>query len=65
MKAHYDFARAKRGAVASSDGKTRLTLLLDETLVTAVLARAQRDTTGVQTLINDLLRQALEAPATP
>ncbi|QXI26486.1 hypothetical protein [Pseudomonas vanderleydeniana] len=65
MKAQYDFARAQRGAVAAIDGKTRITLLLDDAVVTAARTRAQSDTTGSQSLINDLLRQALAAPAAP
>ncbi|WP_017904010.1 hypothetical protein [Pseudomonas asplenii] len=65
MKAQYDFARAKRGAVAAIDGKIRMTLLLDDAVVTAARARAQSDTIGSQSLINDLLRQALAAPTAP
>ncbi|SEI16565.1 BrnA antitoxin family protein [Pseudomonas asplenii] len=64
MKAHYDFARAKRGAVASNEGKMRITLLLDPEIIEAAQVRAQRHGTGSQTLINDLLRLALITQAT-
>ncbi|WP_103308881.1 MULTISPECIES: BrnA antitoxin family protein [unclassified Pseudomonas] len=59
MKEEYDFSTAKRGAVASSKGKTRITIMLDEDVIEAARERAESAGTGYQTLINNLLRQAL------
>jgi len=59
VKEEYDFSTAKRGPVASSKGKTRVTIMLDDDVVEAARERAQNAATGYQTVINDLLRQAL------
>ena len=33
MKKEHDFSKAKRGAVLSSEGKTRITIYLDDVVV--------------------------------
>ncbi|NWC77503.1 BrnA antitoxin family protein [Pseudomonas sp. P7759] len=59
MKDEYDFSSGKRGAVASNKGKTRITIMLDDSVIEAARARAENAGTGYQTVINNLLRQAL------
>jgi uncharacterized protein (DUF4415 family) len=59
MKEEYDFSTAKRGPVASSKGKTRITIMLDDDVIEAARECAESAGTGYQTVINNLLRQAL------
>lgn len=59
MKEEYDFSSAKRGPVASSKGKTRITIMLDDDVIEAARVCAESAGTGYQTVINNLLRQAL------
>ncbi|MET0849157.1 MAG: BrnA antitoxin family protein [Pseudomonas sp.] len=62
MKDEYDFSNAKRGAVASSKGKTRITIMLDDVVIEAARVRAESEGYGYQTVINNTLRQALLNP---
>ena len=59
MKDQYDFSNGERGAVASNKGKTRITIMLDDAVIEAARERAESAGTGYQTVINNLLRQAL------
>lgn len=59
MKDEYDFSSAKRGAIASNKGKTRITIMLDDAVIEAARTLAEQAGTGYQTVINNLLRQAL------
>lgn len=59
MKDEYDFSSAKRGAVASTKGKTRITIMLDEAVIEAARALAESEGYGYQTVINNTLRHAL------
>lgn len=59
MKNEYDFNNAKRGAVASTKGKTRITIMLDDVVIAAARALAESEGYGYQTVINNTLRQAL------
>lgn len=59
MKDEYDFSNAKRGAVASSKGKTRITIMLDDVVLEAARAVAENEGFGYQTVINNTLRHAL------
>ncbi|MGH8389758.1 MAG: BrnA antitoxin family protein [Pseudomonas sp.] len=59
MKDEYDFSHAKRGAVASSKGKTRITIMLDDVVIEAARALAESEGCGYQTAINNTLRRAL------
>lgn len=59
MKDEYNFSSAKRGAIASNKGKTRITIMLDDAVIEAARVRAENAGTGYQTVINNLLRQAL------
>lgn len=62
MRDEYDFSGAKRGAVASSTGKTRITIMLDDDVIKAFRERAERNGVGYQTAINQVLRQAIFEP---
>ena len=59
MRDEYDFSKGKRGAVIASPGKTRVGIMLDDDVIEAFRARAERAGTGYQTLINSVLRDAL------
>ena len=69
MKRQYDFNNGKRGRVVppqwEPQGKTRITIRLDDDLVEYFLKEADNSggATGYQTLINDVLRQFVEGKA--
>ena len=63
MKKEYDFSKAKRGAVISESGKTRVTMYLDNDVLEAFRERADRSGKGYQTLINEVLREHLGTEA--
>lgn len=65
MKDSYDFTTAKRGAVVEPTGKTRITIFLDDDVLTAFRERAAHEGKGYQTLINDALRRALAPESAP
>jgi len=56
MKAEYDFSEGKRGALLSARGKTRITIYIDNAVLYAFRARAEKAGTGYQTMMNDALR---------
>jgi uncharacterized protein (DUF4415 family) len=69
MRDEYDFTgkKPKRGAVITSLGKTRITIMLDDDVIPAFRTRAQAEGRGFQTAINATLRAALardDAPLT-
>ena len=67
MKKEYDFSKAKRGAVLSSDGKTRITIYLDDVVIDCFRSLSQKTGKGYQTLLNEALRAHVgvdEAPLT-
>lgn len=67
MKANYDMTKAKRGAVLSLSGKTRITIYIDDEVLEAFRRRAEKEGKGYQTLINDALAASLgksNAPVT-
>jgi hypothetical protein len=57
MRAEYDFSDGKRGALIPSQGKTRISIYLDNVVLDAFRARAEASGTGYQTLLNEVLRQ--------
>ena len=69
MKYRYDFSKGKQGRILSpepeSEGKTRVTIRLDQDIVDRFLAMAEQSggATGYQTLINAALREYLEGKA--
>src|SRR6185312_10225219 len=67
MKKEYDFSKAKRGAVLASEGKTRITIYLDDVVIERFKALSEKTGKGYQTLLNEALRAHLgvdEAPLT-
>ena len=59
MKREYDFSKGKRRAVIPSKGKTRITIFIDDGVLSEFRARAEKAGTGYQTLINDALKEFL------
>ena len=56
MKEEYDFSKAKRGAVISPIGKTRITIYLDDEIIQQFKLRSEKLGKGYQTLINEALK---------
>jgi uncharacterized protein (DUF4415 family) len=74
MRKEYDFSGAKRAKdvphlaklqAEVARGKTRITILIDDDVLTAFRARAEREGKGYQTLINAALRAAMAPEAEP
>jgi uncharacterized protein (DUF4415 family) len=65
MKKDYDFKRGKRGAVIKARGKTRITIHLDNDVIEAFRAQAEKAGRGYQTLVNEALRQHLSDTGQP
>jgi uncharacterized protein (DUF4415 family) len=65
MKREYDFTKAKRGAVIRQEGKTRITIYLDNAVLDAFRAHADATGRGYQTMINEVLRAHIENAAKP
>ena len=65
MKKEYDFSKAKRGAVLSSEGKTRITIYLDNVVIERFRALSEKSGKGYQTLVNEALRTHLGVDDTP
>jgi uncharacterized protein (DUF4415 family) len=57
MKKEYDFSCGKRGPAISTQGKTRITIYLDDQILAAFKSESARTGTGYQTLINEALAQ--------
>ena len=56
MKAEYDFNEAKRGAVISQTGKTRITIYIDDDVLDTFRSRSNAAGKGYQTMMNEALR---------
>ena len=65
MKENYDFTQGKRGPVASPEGKTRITLYVDNAVLEAFRAQAATQGKGYQTLINEALQQVIQTKDAP
>jgi uncharacterized protein (DUF4415 family) len=74
MRKEYDFGGAKRAKdvphlaklqAEASRGKTRITILIDDDVLTAFRARAEREGKGYQTLINAALRASVAPESAP
>ena len=59
MKKEYDLGKGKRGPVARDTGKTRITIYLDDDILSAFRQKGDELGRGYQTLINDALRESL------
>lgn len=58
MRKEYDFSKGRRGAVVTSRGKTRITIMLDDDILEHFRSRAEAEGIGYQTMINAALREA-------
>lgn len=65
MKKEYDFSKAKRGAVLSPEGKTRITIYLDDVVIDRFRALSEKTGKGYQTLVNEVLRTHLSVDEKP
>ena len=65
MKKEYDFSKAKRGAVLSPEGKTRITIYLDDVVIDRFRALSEKTGKGYQTLVNEVLRKHLSVDEKP
>ena len=65
MRAEYDFSKGKRGAVLPQKGKTRISIFIDNAVLDAFRARAEKMGTGYQTMMNEVLRQYLSDAEPP
>lgn len=67
MKRHYDFSKAKRGAVVPAEaGKTRITIRLDTDVLDWFRDQVNRAGGGnYQTMINSALREYVEKQTEP
>ncbi len=65
MNKEYDFSRGRRGAVLPQQGKTRITIYLDNQVLEAFRARAEVEGRGYQTMINEALRAHIEDKPEP
>ena len=58
MKAHYDFSKARRGAVVpAAPAKTRITIRLDEDILAWFRNQVNEAGGNYQSLINEALRE--------
>ena len=65
MKKEYDFSKAKRGAVLPTEGKTRITMYLDDVVLERFKSLSEKTGKGYQTLINEVLRAHHGVDETP
>jgi uncharacterized protein (DUF4415 family) len=65
MKDEYDFSNGVRGAVVDASGKTRITIFLDDDVLTEFKERASQSGKGYQTLINEALRHSISPDSAP
>jgi len=65
MKKEYDFSKAKRGAVVTQKGKTRINIYIDNDVLEEFRKRADEAGRGYQTMMNEALRQYLGKAASP
>lgn len=59
MKAEYDLSAGKRGAAIPANGKTRITIWIDDDIIEAFRQRAEEEGIGYQTLVNQTLRTSM------
>jgi uncharacterized protein (DUF4415 family) len=65
VRTEYDFSKGKRGAVIPQKGKTRISIFIDNAVLDAFRARAEKAGTGYQTMMNEALRQCLSEAEQP
>ena len=62
MRKQYDFSNGRHGAVLSSPGKTRITIMLDDDILEHFRSKAEAAGIGYQTMINAALRDSIAKP---
>jgi hypothetical protein len=65
MRAEYDFSKGKRGALVPAKGKTRITIYIDDSVLSEFRTRAERMGAGYQTMMNEALKIFLEMSEQP
>ena len=60
MRQEYDFSHGKRGAILPSQGKTRITIYLDNEILDRFREQADAAGMGYQTLINQVLKEHIQ-----
>lgn len=60
MRQEYDFSKGKRGAILPSQGKTRITIYLDNEILDRFREQAEAAGIGYQTLINQVLKEHIQ-----
>lgn len=65
MKAEYDFSKGIRGAVIAEKGKTRISIFIDNAVLSEFRARAEKLGTGYQTMMNEALRTYISQAEQP
>jgi len=65
MKDNYDFSNSKRGSIIDPEGKTRVTVWVDDDVLAAFRTRAVQEGKGYQALMNDALRSHNRNSAAP
>ena len=65
MKPEYDFDQAKRGAIIPQQGKTRITIYIDDDILEAFRQRGDAEGKGYQTMMNQALREYLDQAKPP
>ncbi len=65
MKKECDFSKGKRGAILKGSGKTRITIYLDDEVISSFREIGDESGKGYQTLINEALREYLSKSEKP
>ncbi len=65
MKSEYDFSNAKRGAVITQKGKSRITIYIDDDVLDEFRSRSADAGYGYQTMVNQALREYLGKAKVP
>ena len=65
MRDEYDFSKGKRGAAIVDPRKTRITIWIDTVILEQFRRRAEKAGTGYQTMMNDALKNYLDAAEQP
>lgn len=60
MRQEYNFSKGKRGAIIPSQGKTRITMYLDNEILDRFREQAEAAGIGYQTLINQVLKEHIQ-----
>jgi len=59
MRDEYDFSEGERKALIPQQGKTRISIFIDDAVLEAYRARAENAGTGYEALMNEALRRYL------